>query len=121
MKWPLLKRIGMPTISNRVCPNPQNFFVNQHLANVPSGQTFGSKDCNLEKAPLGRHLINDAMANTYFQISIQAVFAVKNRENFIAHEWRYNLHKYLSGIILEMEQNRLLPSYHINGHTGLIP
>jgi putative transposase len=39
------------------------------------------------------------LANTYSQISIHSVFAVKGRENFIAHEWRNNLHKYISGII----------------------
>src|SRR5215467_12502409 len=39
------------------------------------------------------------MANTYSQISIQSVFAVKNRENFITSEWRDDLHKYLSSII----------------------
>ena len=39
------------------------------------------------------------MGNTYSQVSIHAVFAVKNRENFITHEWRDNLHRYLSGII----------------------
>lgn len=39
------------------------------------------------------------MANTYSQISIQAVFAVKGRENIIANYWRDDLHKYISGII----------------------
>jgi REP-associated tyrosine transposase len=39
------------------------------------------------------------MANTYSQVSIHAVFAVKNRENFITREWRDNLHRYISGII----------------------
>jgi putative transposase len=39
------------------------------------------------------------MANTYTQISIQAVFAVKGRENIITRDWRDNLHKYISGII----------------------
>jgi putative transposase len=39
------------------------------------------------------------VANTYSQISIHVVFAVKNRENFILPEWRDNLHKYISGII----------------------
>ena len=39
------------------------------------------------------------MANTYSQISIHSVFAVKNRENFILKEWRDDLHKYISGII----------------------
>ena len=39
------------------------------------------------------------MANTYSQISIHCVFAVKNRENFILKEWRDDLHKYIAGII----------------------
>jgi REP-associated tyrosine transposase len=39
------------------------------------------------------------MPNTYSQITIHAVFAVKNRENFIAKIWRDDLHGYISGII----------------------
>ena len=39
------------------------------------------------------------MANTYSQITIHAVFAVKKREAFITKEWRDELHKYVSGII----------------------
>ena len=39
------------------------------------------------------------MANTYSQISIHSVFAVKGRENFIDGHWRDDLHKYISGII----------------------
>jgi len=39
------------------------------------------------------------MANTYTQISIHAIFAVKNRENFITKDWRYDLHSYISGTI----------------------
>lgn len=39
------------------------------------------------------------MANTYSQISIHSVFAVKGRENFILSEWRDDLHKYISGVI----------------------
>ncbi len=39
------------------------------------------------------------MANTYSQISIHAVFAVKGRENLITKNWRDDLHKYISGII----------------------
>ena len=41
------------------------------------------------------------MANTYTQISIHAVFAVKSRENIITKEWRDDLHKYISGIITD--------------------
>jgi putative transposase len=39
------------------------------------------------------------MANTYSQITIHAVFAVKYRENFIIKDWRDNLHQYISGTI----------------------
>jgi putative transposase len=39
------------------------------------------------------------MPNTYSQITIHAVFAVKYRENFITKEWRDKLHQYISGII----------------------
>jgi putative transposase len=39
------------------------------------------------------------MANTYSQITIHSVFAVKYRENFITKDWRDNLHQYISGII----------------------
>ncbi|MBX2922801.1 MAG: transposase [Chitinophagaceae bacterium] len=39
------------------------------------------------------------MSNTYSQISIHAVFAVKGRENLIATGWCDDLHKYISGII----------------------
>ena len=39
------------------------------------------------------------MANTYSQITIHAVFAVKHRENFILKEWRDDLYRYISGII----------------------
>ncbi len=39
------------------------------------------------------------MPNTYSQITIHAVFAVKHPENFILNDWRDTLHKYISGII----------------------
>ena len=39
------------------------------------------------------------MANTYSQITIHAVFAVKHRDNFITKNWRDNLHQYIAGII----------------------
>ena len=39
------------------------------------------------------------MANTYSQITIHAVFAVKHRQNFILKPWGDNLHGYISGII----------------------
>lgn len=39
------------------------------------------------------------MANTYSQISIHCVFAVKYRQNIIRKEWRDELHQYITGII----------------------
>ena len=39
------------------------------------------------------------MANTYTQIHIQAVFAVKRRECLIKDPWRNDLYKYIGGII----------------------
>lgn len=47
------------------------------------------------------------MANTYSQITIHAVFAVKRRENFILKSWRDNLHKYIAGIITKAESKPL--------------
>jgi putative transposase len=39
------------------------------------------------------------MANTYSQVTIHAVFAVKYREHCITKDWRDDLHQYISGII----------------------
>lgn len=39
------------------------------------------------------------MANTYTQIHIQAVFAVKKRTGLIQKEWKDELYKYITGII----------------------
>lgn len=39
------------------------------------------------------------MANTYTQIHIQAVFAVRNRECLIGNDWKTDLYKYITGIV----------------------
>jgi putative transposase len=39
------------------------------------------------------------MANTYSQINIHCVFAVKERQNIIGPDFRDDLHKYMSGIL----------------------
>ena len=39
------------------------------------------------------------MANTYSQINIHCVFAVKGRDNIITKKFRDDLHKYMSGIL----------------------
>jgi putative transposase len=47
------------------------------------------------------------MANTYTQIHIQCVIAVKFRQSLIRKEWKERLHKYITGIV------------HNNGHKML--
>ncbi|GAB4287388.1 MAG: IS200/IS605-like element ISDra9 family transposase [Marinilabiliales bacterium] len=39
------------------------------------------------------------MANTYSQINIHCIFAVKGRENILADHFRYDLFKYIYGIL----------------------
>ncbi|MGM0933581.1 MAG: IS200/IS605 family transposase [Bacteroidota bacterium] len=39
------------------------------------------------------------MANTYTQIYIHVVFAVKGRQNLISKKWKDELYKYITGIV----------------------
>ena len=64
------------------------------------------------------------MAGTYAQIYIQAVFAVKGRENLIHKDWRDELHKYISGIITGKQQKSIIVngvSDHVHCFIGLKP
>lgn len=60
--------------------------------------------------PLGTKY-RSAMANTYTQIHIQAVFAVQNRKCLIDESWKDELFKYMSAII----QNNGHKLLQING------
>jgi len=64
------------------------------------------------------------MANTYTQIYIQVVFAVKGRENLIRREWKDELHKYITGIVRN-EKHKLIAINsmpdHIHMFIGLKP
>ena len=51
------------------------------------------------------------MANTYTQIHIQAIFAVKRRAGLIQNGWKDELYKYITGII-QAHEHKLLA---ING------
>ncbi len=51
------------------------------------------------------------MANTYTQLYVHIVFAVKGRENLIAPQWKEELFKYISGIITNKGQKLMV----ING------
>ena len=64
------------------------------------------------------------MANTYTQLHIQFVFAVKYRTASIEKEWKDELHKYITGIIQEnghkMLQVNSMPD-HIHIFIGMRP
>ncbi|MBX9782590.1 MAG: IS200/IS605 family transposase [Chitinophagaceae bacterium] len=58
------------------------------------------------------------MANTYTQIYIQIVFAVKGREHFIKEPFREELQKYMTGIVQNKNQ-KLYSIYCMPDHTHL--
>jgi|TARA_R100000541_G_scaffold32720_2_gene41473 putative transposase len=64
------------------------------------------------------------MANTYTQIHIQAVFAVRNRECLIGNDWKTDLYKYITGIVQanghKMIQINGMPD-HVHMLFGLRP
>jgi len=64
------------------------------------------------------------MANSYSQLHIQLVFAVKFRAALIEKEWKDRLYKYISGIVQENEHKMLqlngMPD-HIHIFLGLRP
>ncbi len=47
------------------------------------------------------------MSDTYSQIYIQVVFAVKGRNSLINHSWEGHLYKYITGIVQNKEQKML--------------
>ncbi len=64
------------------------------------------------------------MVNTFSQIYIQIVFAVKGRENLIHQEWKDELHKYIAGIIKNKTHKPIIVNGmpdHIHVFVGLRP
>jgi REP element-mobilizing transposase RayT len=59
------------------------------------------------------------MANTYSQIYIQIVFAVKGRQNLISKHNSEELHKYITGIVQNREQ-KMLSIFAMPDHTHLL-
>ena len=59
------------------------------------------------------------MANTYSQIYIQFIFAVKGRESQILESHRERLQQYISGIVRSKEQ-KLLSIYENPDHIHLL-
>jgi putative transposase len=64
------------------------------------------------------------MPNTYTQLHIQFVFAVKNRNALIGYEWKERLHQYITGIFQQhnhkMLQVNSMPD-HIHIFIGMRP
>lgn len=59
------------------------------------------------------------MANTYSQVYLHIVFAVKGRQNLIRAEIREELHKYITGIVTNRDQ-KLLSIFCMPDHTHLL-
>lgn len=64
------------------------------------------------------------MANTYTQLHVQFVFAVKYRKALITKDWKERLHQYITGIIQSNQQKMLcinsMPD-HIHIFIGMRP
>lgn len=58
------------------------------------------------------------MANTYSQIYIHIVFAVKGRQNFISKNNREELHKFITGIVKNRNQ-KLIAVFCMPDHSHL--
>ena len=59
------------------------------------------------------------MPNTYSQIYIQIVFAVKGRHNLIPKNKREELHKFITGIVQNREQ-KMLSIFCMPDHTHIL-
>ena len=58
------------------------------------------------------------MPNTYTQIYIQIVFAVKGKQNLIHNDHREELHKYITGIVQNRGQ-KMLAIFCMSDHTHI--
>jgi putative transposase len=59
------------------------------------------------------------MANTYTQLHIQLIFAVKYRAALIQKEWKERLHKYITGI-LQSNNHKLLQINSMSDHIHIL-
>ena len=64
------------------------------------------------------------MSDTYTQLYIQLVFAVKGRNNFIQNDWEEELYKYISAVV-QTDRHKMLAINgmpdHIHIFLGLNP
>jgi REP element-mobilizing transposase RayT len=75
-------------------------------------------------APEGQPYNINIMGDTYTQLYIQLVFAVKGRNSFIHQSWEADLHKYISAVV-QNDRHKLLAINgmpdHIHIFLGLNP
>jgi len=69
--------------------------------------------------PLGTKYFESGMANTYTQIHLQLIFAVKYRMALIDSVWQNELFKYISGII-QMQKHKLLIINGVSSHLHIL-
>jgi putative transposase len=98
----------------------QNVGRYKYAKNIPlqrSGTLFDCHDAtNIQSL---RDLTNNNMPNTYSQITIQLIFAVKNRDSMITPVFREPLHQYITGIIKNQNQ-KLLSINSVADHLHLL-
>ena len=96
---------------------------------VPSERLVGRKECGSDLfrsiGTIGAYKTTVIlMSNTYSQIHIQFVFAVKYRLALIDNEWKERLHQYMTGILQvnnhKMLQINSMPE-HIHVFIGMRP
>jgi REP element-mobilizing transposase RayT len=58
------------------------------------------------------------MANTYTQIYLHVVFAVKHRDALISSSWKERLHKYITGII-QNQGHKLIAINTMSNHAHI--
>jgi len=59
------------------------------------------------------------MADTYTQVNIHFVFAVRNRQCIIAREWKEDLHRYIIGIV-HQNKHKLLAINSMPDHVHML-
>lgn len=59
------------------------------------------------------------MANTYSQLYVQIVFAVKGRQNLISNKWKDELYKYITGIVTN-ENQKLISINGMSDHIHIL-
>jgi REP element-mobilizing transposase RayT len=59
------------------------------------------------------------MANTYTQLTVHVVFAVKHRENLIRKEVREELYKYIAGIV-QNKNHKILSINGVQDHVHIL-